>query len=70
MISIHKMATIMNGGNNMTSKQIFTEWTTTLPHKRKAQVAQELLLISKCNDLTFDEQKKIEEAKKFLLQCD
>ncbi len=54
----------------MTSKQIFTEWTTTLPHKRKAQVAQELLLISKCNDLTFDEQKKIEEAKKFLLQCD
>ena len=54
----------------MTYKQIFNEWTSDLPHKRKVQVAEQLLLIAKSNHLTLDEQKKVEEAEQFLLQRD
>lgn len=54
----------------MTYKDIFNEWTDDLPHKRKVQVAEELLLIAKSNHLTLDEQKKVDEAEKFLLQRD
>ena len=54
----------------MTYKEIFNEWTEDLPHRRKVQVAEELLLISENKDLTPEEQKKVEEAKKYLLQRD
>ena len=37
---------------NMTYKQIFNEWTDNLPHKRKVQVAEELLLIAKSNHIS------------------
>lgn len=52
---------------------IFNEWAEDLPHERKVQVAEELLLISgsdKLTPLTPEEQKIVEEAEKFLLQRD
>ncbi len=54
----------------MTINAIFNEWAEDLPHKRKVQVAQELLFLSRSNKLTYEEQKIAEDAEKYLLQCD
>ncbi len=57
----------------MDGNKIFQEWAEDLPHERKVQVAEELLLISgsdKLTPLTPKEQKIVEEAEKFLLQRD
>ena len=57
----------------MEDRDIFDKWAEDLPHERKVQVAEELLLISgsdKLTPLTPEEQKIVEEAEKFLLQRD
>ncbi len=54
----------------MEGKLIFNEWAEDLPLERKVRIAEELLLIAKSNHLTLDEQKKVDEAEKFLLQRD
>ena len=54
----------------MEGKKIFEEWAEDLPHKRKVQIAEELLLISKSNKLTPEEQKIVDDAEKYLLQRD
>ena len=54
----------------MEGSRIFEEWAENLPLERKVRIAEELLLIAKSNHLTLDEQKKVEEAEKFLLQRD
>ena len=54
----------------MTVNAIFNEWAENLPHKRKVQIAEELLLISRSHKLTPEEQRTVDDAEKYLLQCD